>query len=192
MLIPPVSGSLRTSLAWPCNGEHSGSSTGSIACPESSKWRIAKLCTVIATVSALRIQASDHLHIALKQTLSPMAAIVQFFLNTAKTAMSVLNSTPPLSVPESESSPPFQHPSPKDVLLVKTVMLKKLRLPLEIVDTIIDWAEYWPCTTVTTRGETSARGGLENREDELIVSMRPLFILPFLIGRYFKLVKALC
>lgn len=105
-----------------------------------------------------------------------MAAIAQFIFNTAKTAMSALNPIAPPSIPEPESSPPFQHPSPKDVLLVKAVMLKKLSLPLEIVDAIIDWAEYWPCTTVTTREQTSALGGVEYRADKLVVSMQPPFI----------------
>jgi hypothetical protein len=121
-----------------------------------------------------------------------MAPIAQFILNTAKTAMSALNPTAPPFVSEPESSPPFQHPSPKDVLLVKAVMLKMLRLPLEIVDTIIDWAEYWPCTTVTTRGQTSTRGGVKNRDDKLIVSMQLLSSGLSQAAHGFMLVKASC
>jgi hypothetical protein len=67
----------------------------------------------------------------------------------------------------------FQSPTPRDVLLVKKILLEKARLPLELVDTIIDCAEYWPCTTTirqtTPDTEITIRAGGRN-ENQFLVS----------------------
>lgn len=37
-----------------------------------------------------------------------------------------------------------------DVVVVKAMLLQGLQLPLEVILSIIDTAEYWPHTTVST------------------------------------------
>jgi hypothetical protein len=64
-------------------------------------------------------------------------------------------------------------PSPEDVLIVKQILTKKGKLPLELVDTIIDSADYWvKTTTCRTNGEVSILSGRE-RENKLLVSWQP-------------------
>jgi hypothetical protein len=95
-----------------------------------------------------------------------MAALGRLFIDTAKVALTALN-----RVNDSGPLPEFESPSPKDVLEVKNVLLKAFDLPLEIIDAIIDYAEYWPRTSVSTAGETFAIGGHGNpREDTFVVS----------------------
>jgi hypothetical protein len=61
-------------------------------------------------------------------------------------------------------------PSIQDVLAVKQVLNKKGHLPLELVDTIIDFAEYWVrTTTCRTGGEITVNAGQE-WENKLLVS----------------------
>jgi len=60
-------------------------------------------------------------------------------------------------------SPDRHFPSPHDVVEVKQELLSRIHLPLELIDTIIDYAEYWP-RTVTTRGSVIVASGRdENR-----------------------------
>lgn len=82
---------------------------------------------------------------------------------------------------ESEHLLKFESPSPKAVLGVKDFLLKISKLPLEIIDIVIDYAEYWPCTTVTTAGENTAFSsfGNPNQENKFIVSLR-VFISPLI------------
>jgi hypothetical protein len=61
-------------------------------------------------------------------------------------------------------------PSPQEIIKVKGLLLKIF--PLEIVDTIIEHAEYWACITVSTGGRTTTVGGYGTPEDALIVSIR--------------------
>jgi len=65
-----------------------------------------------------------------------------------------MQSIKPTSDPE--SLPKYEPTSRKAVLDVKDLLFKKL--PLEIVDIVIEYAEYWPCTTVTTGGRTTEVG----------------------------------
>jgi len=54
-------------------------------------------------------------------------------------------------------------PSPQDVAEVKQELLSRIHLPLELIDAIIDHAEYWP-KTVTQRGDIIVSSGRnENR-----------------------------
>ena len=62
-------------------------------------------------------------------------------------------------------------PSIQDVLDVKAFLFEKATLPVELLDTIIDYAEYWPHTTVKTTTSTTAGA---NREDRFIVSLHIL------------------
>jgi hypothetical protein len=61
-------------------------------------------------------------------------------------------------------------PSIQDILEVKQILTEKGALPLEIVDTIVDFAEYWiKTTTCRTRGQVTVRAGGEF-ENTLLVS----------------------
>jgi len=69
-------------------------------------------------------------------------------------------------------------PSVEDILAVKQTLVKKGKLPLELVDTIIDFAEYWvKSTTCRTNGEISIRAGRE-RENMLLLRSYPLGYVP--------------
>ncbi|KAK3362590.1 hypothetical protein B0T25DRAFT_524686 [Lasiosphaeria hispida] len=67
-------------------------------------------------------------------------------------------------------------PSVLDVLIVKAMLNKSLLLPPEIVDNIVDQAEYWPHTTAefTSNGDYSIRGGSHGSENELLLRSVPL------------------
>lgn len=71
-----------------------------------------------------------------------------------------------------EPLPKYEPSSPKVVVEVKELLLKKLSL--ELVDAAIDYAEYWPCTTVTTGGRTTtaASYGPPSHMFIVIVSLR--------------------
>ena len=54
---------------------------------------------------------------------------------------------------------PRHEPSIVDVIVVKAMLTKALSLPPEIIDRIVDLAEYWPHTTTELNGTTViARG----------------------------------
>lgn len=95
-----------------------------------------------------------------------MAALGRFIMDTAKVALTALN-----RAYDPGPSSVFEFPSPSDVLEVKNILLKASDLPLELVDLITDYAEYWPRTSVSTAGETVAVGGHGNpNEDIFLVS----------------------
>jgi hypothetical protein len=53
-------------------------------------------------------------------------------------------------------------PSIQDILEVKQILIERGALPLETVDTIIDFAEYWIKSTICrTRGQITVRAGGE-------------------------------
>jgi hypothetical protein len=60
-------------------------------------------------------------------------------------------------------------PSPQDVVEVKQELLSRIHLPLELIDTIIDYAEYWP-KTVTERGDVIITSG--RNENRFLVSLQ--------------------
>ena len=63
--------------------------------------------------------------------------------------------------PENPPEKPLHEPGVADVLVVKAMLIKALSLPPEIVDYLIDLAEYWPHTTAGISFEsptTVARG----------------------------------
>lgn len=76
----------------------------------------------------------------------------------------------------SGESPPFE-PSVADVLVVKAMLTKALSLPPELVDAVVDIAEYWPHTT-TERPDNGdddhlvARGGGSAGEENVFVVSR--------------------
>lgn len=109
-------------------------------------------------------------------------------MDTAKVALDALNPAP-IATNDRGPPPKFESPSPKVVLEVKDLLFKTFKLPLEIVDVIIDYAEYWPRTTVTTSGRTFRVGGSES--DKLIVCIETLYLLiysPFWYIRTFELI----
>ncbi|KHJ34311.1 hypothetical protein EV44_g5308 [Erysiphe necator] len=71
------------------------------------------------------------------------------------------------------------HPVIKDVLAVKDSLIKKL--PIEIIDNIIDFAEYWPHTHVSVRQNSaidSHRITAGINEDEFLLRSYPLGYIP--------------
>jgi hypothetical protein len=48
-------------------------------------------------------------------------------------------------------------PSPRDVILVKNLLRVIASLPQELIDTIIDLAEYWPCVTTINSAVPTVR-----------------------------------
>lgn len=69
---------------------------------------------------------------------------------------------------------PRYQPSIEDVLSVKDSLMKKFRLPREIVDPIIDFAEYWPrCTTTKSGPTTSIRAESDQNNRFLVNTTNP-------------------
>ena len=66
----------------------------------------------------------------------------------------------------------FHDPTPEDVLAVKELLMKAKKLPIELVIILVDFAEYWPHTTVTTETAVRAVGGTSS-ENNLIVQETP-------------------
>ncbi|KAG4432729.1 hypothetical protein IFR05_011785 [Cadophora sp. M221] len=74
-------------------------------------------------------------------------------------------------------------PSVEDVVTTKDVLYKNFKLPMELVDTIIDFAEYFPRTTMCrTGGELRVRAGGSglggHSEDRFILRSFPLGYVP--------------
>jgi hypothetical protein len=70
--------------------------------------------------------------------------------------------------PDTEGS--AHEPTIADVLVVKAMLTKGLSLPIEIIDTIVDLAEYWPHTTAKASLAPIARGNSpRGKEDVLVV-----------------------
>jgi hypothetical protein len=61
-------------------------------------------------------------------------------------------------------------PSVEDVFSVKTMLAGSFELPLELVDTIIDHAEYWPHTSVIRKGEDFTIRAGAGHENQFLVS----------------------
>jgi hypothetical protein len=67
-------------------------------------------------------------------------------------------------------------PSVEDVFSVKTMLSGSFELPLELVDTIIDHAEYWPHTSVIRTGEDfTIRAGAGHENQFLVCTQIPTF-----------------
>ncbi|KAK3694233.1 hypothetical protein B0T22DRAFT_65038 [Podospora appendiculata] len=81
--------------------------------------------------------------------------------------------SPDISPSSSESS---YEPSVLDVLVVKAMMNRALGLPREVVDGIVDLAEYWPHTSteVNYGGTKAVRGAIAGEENEFLLRTVPL------------------
>ncbi|KAF8854298.1 hypothetical protein BDZ45DRAFT_656811 [Acephala macrosclerotiorum] len=96
--------------------------------------------------------------------------------------------TPPSEIPNFEDeqlgtprvyAPGQFEPFFADVIEVKNDLFKGLKLPMEIVDAIVDFAEYWPHTTTIRRsGELSISAGRGLEEEKLLLRSYPLGYLP--------------
>ncbi len=73
-------------------------------------------------------------------------------------------------------SPWRYEPTFSDVIVVKAMLSKALTVPAEIVDQIVDFAEYWPHTTADSGPANDinmykiVRGGQAGAENELLVN----------------------
>lgn len=110
----------------------------------------------------------------------------RFIMNTTHHyALSALH----YNITDPEPLPKYEPSSPRAVLETKGLLLKIF--PLEIVDLVIEYAEYWPRTTVTTRGRTTKLG---NNGNTFIVSLSmflfPLHLTTFLVPK--KAYEVLC
>ena len=70
-------------------------------------------------------------------------------------------------------------PSISEVFIVKEALHNKSRLPYELVDLIVDLAEYWPHTTTVTSQPLVITAGRHREEERLVVSLsnfaRPIY-----------------
>jgi len=64
-------------------------------------------------------------------------------------------------------------PSVNDVMSVKSFMFELFNLPIELIDSIIDTAEYWPHSTTITSDGTTIRAQ-RDRENQFILRTYPL------------------
>ncbi|PSR79691.1 hypothetical protein BD289DRAFT_442106 [Coniella lustricola] len=74
---------------------------------------------------------------------------------------------------------PNYEPTAMDVVVVKAMLQQGLNLPLEVILSIIDAAEYWPHTTVSTatfRTSFRVQSGRET-ENEFLLRSRPLGLI---------------
>ncbi|KAH8819041.1 hypothetical protein F5884DRAFT_759280 [Xylogone sp. PMI_703] len=78
---------------------------------------------------------------------------------------------------EKPAPPPTYEPTVSDVLMVKRLILHVSELPLELVDLIIDYAEYWPHTTTPALLEF-IRAYANGDENKMIVRSLPLGYVP--------------
>lgn len=69
-------------------------------------------------------------------------------------------------------------PSVEDVLAVKQILITKGSLPLELTDSIIDFAEYWIRTTTHRLGEEITITSGRERENRLLLRSYPLGYIP--------------
>ncbi|KAK1758671.1 hypothetical protein QBC47DRAFT_375442 [Echria macrotheca] len=80
---------------------------------------------------------------ALGSIINPMS----WFSGAAQPEPSTPSETEAGPDPEAMGSDPYE-PTIHDVLIVKAMLIKAMRLPPEIIDQVVEKAEYWPHTTV--------------------------------------------
>lgn len=77
----------------------------------------------------------------------------------------------PISGPSSSTESQYS-PSVQDVLNVKQMFIDELELPLELIDSVIDFAEYWPHSSSFIRPSANSPviiRGQSGHEDQLLV-----------------------
>ena len=74
-------------------------------------------------------------------------------------------------------APCSYEPTVLDVIVVKAMLNKALRLPPEIIDTVVDMAEYWPHTSTemiyTGRPAIARKNATSGAENQFLVSPHP-------------------
>lgn len=70
----------------------------------------------------------------------------------------------------SEGDKSYQ-PSIVDVAVVKAMLYRAKKLPADLIDTILDMAEYWIHTSTHLDERISVMGGSEARENRFLVSI---------------------
>ncbi|CAI4211400.1 unnamed protein product [Parascedosporium putredinis] len=88
------------------------------------------------------------------------------YIRDQMSAISGMNSSP--------QQQRFFEPSPVDVLVLKVMVQKAKGIPLEIVDTIVEFAEYWPCshTSVDYRNPVTGHESKAFRQDANTMVLR--------------------
>jgi len=76
-------------------------------------------------------------------------------------------------VPE-EPEIPHYDPSLKEVLVLKEQLQQKSNLPIELIEAIIDLAEYWPHTVTTLNGRRRVLAGDPAEESAFMLRSQPL------------------
>lgn len=102
----------------------------------------------------------------------PLSWFTQGRDDTSRTSRASMEGHDPESdAVESESPDVEPHePSVLDVLVVRAMLNKACSLPPELLDTILDQAEYWPhSTTEWTGGPLTIYGGRTDRENVFLV-----------------------
>ncbi|TLS21685.1 uncharacterized protein PpBr36_09627 [Pyricularia pennisetigena] len=75
----------------------------------------------------------------------------------------------------STSRPAHYQPSALDVLVTKAMLAKGMNLPLEVVDLVVDFAEYWPHTTThVERPSRPNRFGTRPDENNFLLRTPPV------------------
>ena len=99
-------------------------------------------------------------------------ALCQYFYKTISNAL-FKKSPRTINMAQQSTEATLYQPSVEDVLQVKQSLFKELRLPIELVEVVIDLAEYWPHTTSVTTNDAdhpiSVRSGAEF-ENRFLVS----------------------
>jgi hypothetical protein len=119
---------------------------------------------------------------------SALFALCQYFYDTLSNTLfgkSLRTIDKNMAQPnEKQSLPPTTESGPrqtsvKDVLEVKQLLFEKFKLPQELIDVVIDFAEYWPHTTSITSNSPDnpnyVRSGGE-RENYFLVSRPPTIL----------------
>ncbi|OWO98030.1 hypothetical protein B2J93_8255 [Marssonina coronariae] len=100
-----------------------------------------------------------------------MSGLAGYLLNILSNAIFGSESTTEGDMANSFYSSERYTPSTEDVISVKNDLFKRFALPIELIDTVIDFAEYWPrTTTCRTGGEFHVRSGRPGLEDQFMAS----------------------
>jgi len=92
---------------------------------------------------------------AARYSLRSMATAVRSALRLRRTASTDVNREPRVDDVDDEL---VYSPSVQDVLEVKEIIREASKLPLELIDEVIDFAEYWACSTIKTLSPQIAEG----------------------------------
>jgi hypothetical protein len=87
------------------------------------------------------------------------------------------NQQPSRSLPDEEEEPESleYEPTIREVLVVKEQLQRKSSLPIELIEAILDDAEYWPHTSTSITGRKTILAGKETEESQFLVGPPSLF-----------------